>query len=146
MPTKGFNRVLVRKQITELLSDGGARGPGFNSQLWQGCLFAFLFCCCCVLRFFCPKAIVMKFCNSFCTVTSFSIINILQTLWPIIRVSRYRLSIFQYNLLTAIASCVATLISASSKDHVTIEYHVMCLVFCMCSTLYSVQYGENLLS
>jgi len=35
---------------------------------------------------------------------------------------------------------------ASSKDHVTIEYHVMCLVFCMYSTLYSVQYGEILLS
>ena len=34
------------------------------------------------------------------------------------------------NLLTAITSRVATLISASSKDHVTIEYHVMCLVFC----------------
>jgi len=30
-----------------------------------------------------------------------------------------------YNLLTAITSRVATLISASSKDHVTIEYHVM---------------------
>jgi len=50
------------------------------------------------------------------------------------------------NLLTAITSRVATLISASSKDHVTIEYHVMCLVFCMYSMLYSVQYGEILLS
>jgi len=49
------------------------------------------------------------------------------------------------NLLTAITSRVATLISASSKNHVTIEYHVMCLVFCMYSTLYSVQYGEILL-
>ena len=47
------------------------------------------------------------------------------------------------NLLTAITSRVATLISVSSKDHVTIEYHVMCLVFCM---LYSVQYGEILIS
>jgi len=51
-----------------------------------------------------------------------------------------------HNLLTAITSRVATLISASSKDHVTIEYHVLCLVFCMYSTLYSVQYGEILLS
>ena len=50
------------------------------------------------------------------------------------------------NLLTAITSRVATLISASSKDHVTTEYHVMCLVFCMVSTLYSVQYGDILLS
>jgi len=50
------------------------------------------------------------------------------------------------NLLTAITSRVATLISASSKVHVTIEYHVMYLVFCMYSTLYSVQYGEILLS
>ena len=51
-----------------------------------------------------------------------------------------------FNLLTAITSRVATFISASSKVHVTIEYHVMCLVFCMYSTLYSVQYGEILLS
>ena len=50
------------------------------------------------------------------------------------------------NLLTAIMSRVATLISASSKDHMTLEYHVMCLVFCVYSTLYSVQYGEILLS
>jgi len=50
------------------------------------------------------------------------------------------------NLLTAITSRVATLISASSKDNVTIEYHVMCLVFCMSSTLYSVQYGDISLS
>jgi len=50
------------------------------------------------------------------------------------------------NLLTAITSRVATLISASSKVHVTIGYHVMCLVFCMYSTLYFVQYGEILLS
>ena len=50
------------------------------------------------------------------------------------------------NLLTAITSRFATLISASSKVHVAIEYHVMCLVFCMYSTLYSVQYGEILLS
>jgi len=54
--------------------------------------------------------------------------------------------ILKRNLLTAITSHVATLISASSKDHVTIEYHVMCLVFCVYSTLYSVQYGEVLLS
>jgi len=58
----------------------------------------------------------------------------------------------KHNLLTAITSRVATLISSSSKDHVTIEYHMMCLVFCMYlyiyiySTLYSVQYGEILLS
>ena len=50
------------------------------------------------------------------------------------------------NLLTAITSRVATLITASSKDHVTIENHVMCLVLCMYSTLDSVQYGEILLS
>jgi len=51
-----------------------------------------------------------------------------------------------WNPLTAITSRVATLISASSKDHVTIAYYVMCLVFCMYSMLYSVQYGEILLS
>jgi len=58
----------------------------------------------------------------------------------------YSFNITYTNLLTAITSRVATLISASSKDHVTIEYHVMCLVFCNYSTLYSVQYGEILLS
>jgi len=51
-----------------------------------------------------------------------------------------------HNLLTAITSRVATLISASSKGHVTIEYHVMRLVFCMYSALNYVQYGETLLS
>jgi len=50
------------------------------------------------------------------------------------------------NILTAITSRVANLIFASSKDHVTIEYHVMCLVFCMYSMLYSVQYGDILRS
>jgi len=42
-----------------------------------------------------------------------------------------------YNLLTAIMSRIATLISASSKDHVTIEYHMKCSVFCMYSIFYS---------
>jgi len=45
-----------------------------------------------------------------------------------------------------ITSRVDTLISASSKDHVMKEYHVMCLDFCMYSTLHSVKYGEILLS
>jgi len=49
------------------------------------------------------------------------------------------------NFFTAITSRVTTLISASSKNHVTIEYHVMVLVFFMYSTLYSVQNGEILL-
>ena len=57
----------------------------------------------------------------------------------------YLESLMGINLLTAITSRVATLISASSKGHVTIKYHVMCLVFCMYSTLNSVQYGEILL-
>jgi len=45
----------------------------------------------------------------------------------------------KHNLLTAITSRVATLISSSSKDHVTIEYHVMCLVFCMYLYIYIVR-------
>ena len=62
--------------------------------------------------------------------------------------SIYHLNVYfqRNNLLTAITSRVATLISAFGKVHVTIEYHVMCLVFCLYSTLYSVQYGEILLS
>jgi len=36
-----------------------------------------------------------KICNSFCNVSLFSILNILQDLWPIIRVQRYRPSIIK---------------------------------------------------
>jgi len=38
---------------------------------------------------------VKIFCNSSCNVNLFSILNILQDLWPIIRVYRYRPSIFK---------------------------------------------------
>jgi len=58
-------------------------------------MFDFVFCCWYVLPF-CQKAIfVMKFCIFFRNVNSFSILNILQNLCPIIRVSRYRPSIFK---------------------------------------------------
>jgi len=37
---------------------------------------------------------IAKYCNSFYNVNFFSILNVLQDLWPIIRVKRYRPSIF----------------------------------------------------
>jgi len=38
---------------------------------------------------------VTIFCSSFCNINLFSILNILQDLWPITRVERYRPSIFK---------------------------------------------------
>ena len=38
---------------------------------------------------------IAKYCNSFYNVNLFSILNVLQDLWPIIRVKRYRPSIFK---------------------------------------------------
>jgi len=55
-------------------------------------MFAFLFC---VLFHLLSKntLFVTQFCNSFCNVNLFSIFIILQDLWPIISLSRYRPSI-----------------------------------------------------
>ena len=76
----------------------GARGPGFNPRLRQGflCLsFCFVVV---VFSLFCPKKLfIAKYCNSFYNVNLFSKLNILQDLWPIIRVKRYRPSIFKTN-------------------------------------------------
>ena len=60
-------------------------------------MFDFLFCCCCVSTFFVQNTLfIAQFCNSFYNVILFSILNILQDLWPIIRVERYRPSIFKH--------------------------------------------------
>jgi len=42
---------------------------------------------------------VMKICNSLCNVNSFSVLDILQYLWPMIWVSRFRPSVFNKSLL-----------------------------------------------
>ena len=57
----------------------------------------FMIVVCFVVVFFSSSKIIIyiKVCNSFCNGNSFSILNILQTLWPILRVSRYRPSIFK---------------------------------------------------
>jgi len=67
-----------------------------------------LFCCCCVFTFY-PKStsFVTKFCNSFWNVNLFSILNILQDFCPIIKVKRYRPSIFNWCLLIISISAVA---------------------------------------
>jgi len=67
----------------------GARGPGFNPRLRQGFL-CLIFCIVVVFLLFCPKT------HSFYDVNLFSILNVLQDLWPIIRVKRYRPSIFKF--------------------------------------------------
>ena len=62
----------------------------------KGFMFAFLFCLVVdvvVFLLYVHNIIFMKFCNSFCDVHSFSILNKLQNVWPIIRISRYRPSI-----------------------------------------------------
>jgi len=63
---------------------------GFN-------VWFFLFCCCCVFTFLSKNTLfIAKYCNSFYNVNLISILNVLQDLWPIIRVKRYRPSIFNY--------------------------------------------------
>jgi len=74
----------------------GARRSGFNPRLRQGFLcLIFLYCCCCVFTFLSKNTLFIGiYCNSFYNVILFSILNVLQDLWPIIRVKRYRPSIF----------------------------------------------------
>jgi len=74
------------------------KGPGFNPRLRQGFL-CLIFCIVVVvfLLFFSKNTLyIAKYCNSFNNVNLFSILNVLQDLWPIIRVKRYRPSIFKY--------------------------------------------------
>ena len=75
----------------------GAKGHGFNFRLRQGflCLMFFVLLLLWLLLFVQKAFFVTKFRNSFCYVKLFSILNILQDGWPIIRVKRYRPSIFK---------------------------------------------------
>jgi len=66
---------------------------------------ALLFWCCCVFAFLFKNIIVMIFCNSFYSFNSFSILNILHNLWPIIRVSSYTPSIFKVFLILLLILC-----------------------------------------
>jgi len=74
----------------------GERGPGFNSRLRQGflCLIFCFVVVVCFLFLFKNTLSVTKVCNSLFNVNLFSILNILQDVWPIIKVYRYRPSIF----------------------------------------------------
>ena len=84
-----FNLYVQFSQWSRGNSSGcGARDPGFVVWLWLSC--------CCVFHFLSKKTLfVMKFCKSFCNVNSFSMLNILQYLWLIIRVSKYRPTVFK---------------------------------------------------
>jgi len=68
---------------------GSIPGSGKGFYVW---FFVLLLLC----FYFLSKntLFIAKYCNSFYTVNLFSILNVLQDLWPIIRVKRYRPSIF----------------------------------------------------
>ena len=68
-------------------------GKGFNVSLFALLLLWFYF-------FVKNTLFVTKVCNSFYNVNVFSMLNILQDLWPIIRVKRYRPSIFNVQQAT----------------------------------------------
>ena len=80
----------------------GARGPGFNPRLRQGFLcLIFCFVVVVLLLFLSKNTLfIAKYCNSFYNVNLFSILNVLQDFWPIIRVKRYRPSIFKLHMST----------------------------------------------
>ena len=66
--------------------------PGSRTGLYVWFVVLFLLC----FYFLVKKHIIChKSCNSFCNVNLFSILNILPDLWPILRVLRYRPSIFK---------------------------------------------------
>ena len=69
---------------------GSIPGSGKGFYVW---FFVLLLLC---FYFFVQKKtlFIAKYCNSFYSVNLFSILNVLQDLWPIIRVKRYRPSIF----------------------------------------------------
>jgi len=75
----------------EVTHPPGVRGPGYGKDIyvWVRVLLLLWF-----YLFVKNRSFVTTFCNSSCKVYSFSILNILPNLWPIMRVSRYRPSIF----------------------------------------------------
>ena len=77
---------LLLKQVP-----GSIPGTSKGFYVW---FFVFLLLC---FYFICPKIhyLVQHFAVSFCNFNLFSILNIMQDLWPIIRVQRYRPSIFK---------------------------------------------------
>jgi len=71
------------------------------------CLIFVLFCCCCVFTFFVKKHIIChKSLQFLYNIYLFSIHKILQALWPIIRVKRYRPSIFKWKQLKSLTTIV----------------------------------------
>jgi len=75
----------------------GARCPVFNPRLQQGFLcLIFCFVVVVLLLFLSKNTLfIAKYCNAFNNVNLFSILRVLQDLWSIIRVKRYRHSIFK---------------------------------------------------
>jgi len=68
---------------------GSIPGSGKGFYVW------FFYCCCCVFTFLFKNTLFIGiYCNSFYNVNLFCILNLLQDLWPIISVKRYRPSIF----------------------------------------------------
>ena len=86
--------------------DCGATGPWSDSRLWPGVLcllYVFLWL---RVNFRVQNTLfAMNFSHYVCDVTSYSILYILQNLWPILRISTYRSSIFKEKSTTCILFC-----------------------------------------
>ena len=78
------------------------------------------------ITYFCPPVAFMKYMHSVVTLQGSAIkqVTIKMVVMCFSAASIAMTLVFLSNLLTAITSRVATLISAPSKVHVTIEYHV----------------------
>jgi len=91
--------------------DCGAGGSGFESgtgKIVNVCFVCFVVVV--VLLFVQKSLFAMKFCNSFRSFSSCSILNMLQNVWPIIRVSRYRPSILKHVPKTFYSKCLLRLV------------------------------------
>jgi len=69
----------------------------FRARTGFGKVFSFLCCCfCCVFTILSKNTLfATQFCNFICNFNLFSILVLLQDLWPIIRLWRYRPSLFK---------------------------------------------------
>ena len=106
-------------------SDCVAICPGFKFRLWQGCLCLCLFGFVVVVFYFFVQntLFVMTLCMSFCSGTLFSIPDILQNVRPIVRISRYRSSLFNVLYLIFIWS--------KSLPHEKHFYYIVIAIACV---------------
>ena len=102
---------------------GSIPGSGNGFYVW------FLICCCCVFTFLSKKHIIYRKILQFLLQCNlFSILNVLRDLWPIIRVKRYRPSIFKpYWAVNSTKSCFAfKSLSCKRKCQKMVAFIVVC--------------------